>query len=470
MPTVDVPWPARLPLAHAAIQAHADHAGVDTLLIKGCATDERLCVPGRISTDVDVLVHPEHASRFIADLTSAGWCTLTTFRTGSIFRHAQTMRHPAWGLVDVHRFFPGFQGEASATFRALWRDRMRTTIAGYPCAVPSLVDQALLLVVHAARGAMTIRQDVTHLRGVLSPQEWEVLRQRAEWLNAQVAFAAATGQLHDYRHDPSHDLWAVLSRGGTRSQEWRARLRAAGTLRGKIRLALGAPLPNLDHLRLDLEREPTPLEIAQATVQRPAQAVNELIHGGAKRCTEDETDVQAPPEPVTGREENAQSLSPAHDHDPATDTTDGSDTHGPTGLLLPAGDGAPSRDAPPPGERESTRAGHAPSRIAPGVAVVDDAPAGTHDWFAPVYVARIPHDPPRVLEGTAALIWRVAVEFPETDDAGVVERVAAVVDLPPTQISADVVEFLERLVAEELLVGRRSPPLLPDPEQAPLLD
>ena len=283
MPTVDVPWPARLPLAHAAIQAHADHAGVDTLLIKGCATDERLCVPGRISTDVDVLVHPERASRFIADLTSAGWCTLTTFRTGSIFRHAQTMRHPAWGLVDVHRFFPGFQGEASATFRALWRDRMRTTIAGYPCAVPSLVDQALLLVVHAARGAMTIRQDVTHLRGVLSPQEWEVLRQRAEWLNAQVAFAAATGQLHDYRHDPSHDLWAVLSRGGTRSQEWRARMKAATTVGGKLAVALRAPLPNVDHLRMDLGREPTALEITRATVSRPVRAVTELLTGRARR-------------------------------------------------------------------------------------------------------------------------------------------------------------------------------------------
>lgn len=461
-PTADIPWPVRVRLAHAALQATASQANVDSLLIKGYATDRRLYFPNRSSTDVDILVRPSHVSRLVRELESLGWKTLTTFWSGSIFHHAQTMRHPAWGLVDIHRTFPGLDGDPEDTFEALWRSRTTLPIASYPCDVPSLLDQALVIVVHSARNTLTIHQDVAHLRSVLGPEDWDALRHRAEELGATLAFAAATGQLHRYQDHPAHDLWTVLSQGGTRSQEWRARMRAASTLKGKALVALSAPLPNIDHLRMDLEREPTRWEIAQATVHRPWLAIREVLSGRAKRQPDRSAhdDVSSPldlPGMATHHPESTLSMDDSLGETPGK--LAGLLTGGTPGLNESPG----SREVPAPQEESATTSAQAAAsyrdagtedrcalRPAPNVAFVDDIETSASiDAFSPVYVAQLPERQPQVMEGSAAVIWRVALE---AEPDRVVAQVAELVELDPEDIAADVNSFLTYLTDEKLLI------------------
>jgi hypothetical protein len=66
-----------------------------------------------------------------------------------------------------------------------------------------------------------------------------------------------------------------------------------------------------------------------------------------------------------------------------------------------------------------------------------------------VYVAPLPDGPILVLEGTAALVWETALG---SSREAVAERVAAATAMPIDDIRAEVDGFLERLVAQGLLV------------------
>ena len=454
----DIPLAARVELAHAEIQAVARAHGIDVLLVKGYAADPRLYVPGRVSSDVDVLTRPSHAQRMIRALTDDGWETVSTFSSGSIFQHAPTMRHPTWGLVDVHRFFPGFEMDPADVFERFWGRRATRTVAGYPCEVPDIVDHALLIVVHAARSPEAIHQDVGHFSTVLTERDWTTLAVRARALQASVAFAAATGRLPDYQDQPTHDLWLTLSQHGSKSQEWRARVKAAATWAAKLRVILRAPLPNVDHLRMDLSREPTALDIAAATARRPLIAVKDLLSGRASphsvpRGGSSEASPGASPAAVTRGAEHGGATGSAGPDQTSLDTTDPEwaspnvgveSTHSWFAAALAPGsahpdsqDSAPRDDAPPPG-----------LQLAQGVAWVDlakdpDAPDG-------VCVARVPGGAPLVLNDSAALIWRQALVLPE---AAVAPTVAVDVaqELDDSSLEEQVNQFLAHLVASGFL-------------------
>lgn len=107
-------------LAHAALQAIAEDAGVHLLHIKGPARASELvqepsdspsaadaAFPERASVDADVLVRSAHVGRLFDALTEHGWRTKFRFEDGSAFRHASTMVHDLLAPVDVHRFYPG---------------------------------------------------------------------------------------------------------------------------------------------------------------------------------------------------------------------------------------------------------------------------------------------------------------------------------------------------------------------------
>ena len=80
-------------------------------------------------------------------------------------------------------------------------------------------------------------------------------------------------------------------------------------------------------------------------------------------------------------------------------------------------------------------------RVADRVGVIDD---GEH-----VFLAALPGGPIIVLEGTAALIWRVACSGPAD---GLVERVAPDVEHGAEDISAAVLAFAGSLVRQGYLV------------------
>lgn len=274
-PTVEIPLAVRLRLGRAAAQSVADRVGADILHIKGDAVDTALRPVVRSGTDVDILVRPAHVARLDAALRLNGWSVYSTFTYGSPFGHAQTYLHELWGYLDLHRLFPGIEEEPSVAFDLLWADHSTYDIAGVTGAVPALAAQAVIVVLNAAR---------TTTPGTLAslwPDVDERLRadatQLVVQLHADVAFAAATGDLERWRSARSYRLWKVITSGGSRAAEWRARVRAAPSFSEAARIVARAPAVNVEHLTHVLGRPPTRLEILRAFFGRPMTAVKQAV-------------------------------------------------------------------------------------------------------------------------------------------------------------------------------------------------
>ncbi|MDO4252732.1 MAG: nucleotidyltransferase family protein [Rothia sp. (in: high G+C Gram-positive bacteria)] len=263
------PLSARIRLSHAYFQRLADANGIDLLHVKGYAFGEEVFRPGRSSTDVDVLVRPGHLNRLMYLLQADGWRILTHFETGSIFEHAATLYHPVWGLTDVHRYFPGIGfADPAASFEQLWQGRRKKLIAHYPCSLPSLLDCRVITVVHSARSKDRYRFDVTYLQQTLSRQDWSLLRQRAQELDAELAFDTALGQLSRHRGQQYYLLWKAASQQVPAYQEWFARIERRPSIRGKIRVLLQIFTVNNDHLAMSLGHSPSRGERRQKFFKR----------------------------------------------------------------------------------------------------------------------------------------------------------------------------------------------------------
>ncbi|WP_165307276.1 nucleotidyltransferase family protein [Agromyces binzhouensis] len=280
---MSVPLQVRLRFGHAAVQRVAASAGIDLLHIKGAAVDPELRPEGYLGSDVDVLVRPDHVDAIDAALREQGWELYSTFQHGSPFGHAQTYLHPAWGYVDIHRRFPGIRLRPDQAFELLWSGRHAFDIAGVACQVPSRPAQAVILVLNAARSAKGARADVITVWERADPDRRAEIDGLVERLHAEVAFAAAAGGLDRFRTDREYRLWKVVSEGGSRSAEWWARIRSAPTTWAGVRIALRAPLVNVDHLAHRLGRKPTPFDIAVEFVRRPLVAVFEGIRSAWRR-------------------------------------------------------------------------------------------------------------------------------------------------------------------------------------------
>ncbi|MGW9629717.1 nucleotidyltransferase family protein [Agromyces sp. NPDC055520] len=276
---IDVPLSVRLRFGHAAVQDVADDLGVDLLHIKGVAADPSLRPGGYTGSDVDVLVRPTHIAALDRALRRHGWRLYSTYEYGSPFGHAQTYLHDAWGYVDIHRSFPGIRIRPESAFARFWADRQKVEIAGIRCAVPSLPAQAVLLVLNAARSTMRTKPDVQVVWRDATDERRDQMRALVADLDAPVAFAAATGELDQFRGERDYHLWKIASEGGTRSAEWWARVRAAPSLGAAMRVIARAPFVNVDHLAHRLGRPPTRGEVVGEFFRRPARALREITVG-----------------------------------------------------------------------------------------------------------------------------------------------------------------------------------------------
>ena len=182
-------------MAHAAVQTLATRHAVDLVHIKGVALDPRLAFPGRSSADADVLCRPEHVERLLLAMRESGWSLLNTFTKSSAFEHSATLHHPTWGWLDLHRRYPGLGRDPATAFDTLWATRGVATIAGVPCAVPAPSDQAVLLLLHAARspGELKARSDVAHVWGSATPESRDAILSSVDRLGADLAFAVILG-------------------------------------------------------------------------------------------------------------------------------------------------------------------------------------------------------------------------------------------------------------------------------------
>ena len=271
---VAVPLGVRLRFGRAALQVVADEVGAEVLHIKGDAADPSLR-PGEASgTDVDVLVRPDHVDALDRALRVRGWRLYSTFVYGSPFGHAQTYVHDSWGYLDLHRWFPGIRTAPGVAFQRMWENSHVVDFAGVGCRVPSVAAQATLLVLNAARGSGE-SADVPLSWTEASSAHRKAVEDLVEELDARVAFAAATGELDRYRGAPDYRLWKVVSEGGTRAEEWWARILSASSPVEALRIAARAPLVNVEHLSIELGRPPTRREVAAEFFARPARGVRE---------------------------------------------------------------------------------------------------------------------------------------------------------------------------------------------------
>ena len=269
-----MPVAARVHLAHAVVQHLADAAGADLLHLKGPAVLPDLRPAGRRgSTDADVLVRPSHLDRFIASLESHGWEQRTDAETGSAFAHATCWWHDDWGWLDVHLSWPGCRVPAEEAFDVLAAPGATATIAHVPCRVPDRVGQVLVLVLHAARSPD--KSDVAHAWAGADDDVRDAVRALARRLRADVALAAGLGELDDHRDDSHYLLWRFHAEGGTRIDEWRARLAAAPDARSRWQVLTGSLRVNRDHLRMELGRAPTRADVRRRQVVRVRRALSE---------------------------------------------------------------------------------------------------------------------------------------------------------------------------------------------------
>jgi hypothetical protein len=272
---VDLPNSARLAFAHAALHVIAAEAQVDILHIKGVAVDASIAPVAGAGSDADVLVRPSHVPLFLERLERRGWRYYSDFDSGSPFGHAATFFHPSWGFGDVHRRFPGIGLAADDAFDQLWSARTATPLAGVSCDTPSVPAQVLITVLNAARsGGSSSRMALGRATWEgTRPERRDDVRALVASLRAEIAFSAGLGELNRYRGHREYRLWKIASQGGTRLEEWVARVWAAPTPRVALRLALRAPLVNREHLAHRIGRPPTRLDVLREFVARPYHGV-----------------------------------------------------------------------------------------------------------------------------------------------------------------------------------------------------
>lgn len=273
----------RVEFCHAALQHLARQHGIDLLHIKGMAFAPEWRSRG-LGSDADVLVRPSQVARFIEAVEGSGWQRRSRFHTGSPFGHAQTYWHPYLGYADVHRFFPGL-GPDEGTFDRIWAQRDVVDLAGVGCPVPERTTQALIMALNEARnnvgGGSTSRVQV--LRDSELGAAVEALVPR---LGAEVGWAAASGELDRVRDHRDHDLWRAVTQNTGRVDEWKARIKAAPSVRDKALLVLRAPLVNTEHLTNTRGHRPSAAEVTREFLRRAVLAARELIrsrHGGGQR-------------------------------------------------------------------------------------------------------------------------------------------------------------------------------------------
>lgn len=267
-PDVSIPVAVRVHLSHPAIEVLALEAGVDLLHIKGPALLPGLRPPGRSSTDVDVLVAPGDVSRLEQALARHGWDRRSTYDTGSAFRHASNWFHGNWGYVDVHALWPGPRATPAEVYAEFAAGGLVQEIGHFPCRVPNRTAQILILVLHAAR-SIGSSSDLEVAWYGASDEDRAQARAMAQRLRAETAMAAGLGELDATDADRTADLWRYYAAGGgTRLDEWRARLRAADSRREWFRVLGDAVLVNRDYLRMELGHPPTTREVAVRQWQR----------------------------------------------------------------------------------------------------------------------------------------------------------------------------------------------------------
>lgn len=270
--------------AHAVVQAVAEDNQIQVLHIKGPAIHPRLRardVSGEItprkSMDADIWVHPGQVAALFAAMERHGWRLKVPFGDGSAFEHAATLVHPSLAPVDVHRGFPGINADPAEVFQLLWNDRDAHHIAGQRCWVPSVTAQRMILILNAARSRVAGNADIAVAWSEATTVDRNEVQALATDMQAEVALAAGTGRLDNYRDRRDYPLWWLLSTGNaTPISLWLARVRAEPTLLLAVRRAVKLVFPSPRRMALQAGRRLSRWQLLGAYVRTGRRAASQV--------------------------------------------------------------------------------------------------------------------------------------------------------------------------------------------------
>lgn len=145
-------WEA-VALAHALIDSVSRVHGFRCLAIKGPTLAFHGLRDPQKSSDADVLVSPADFESFCAVLYERGWAEKATRSVpGALPSHSRSLFNPAWPIdIDIHRYYPGFFGDAQAIFDLLWDTRVSADFAHQSVAITSRAASAVISALHSHR-------------------------------------------------------------------------------------------------------------------------------------------------------------------------------------------------------------------------------------------------------------------------------------------------------------------------------
>lgn len=272
-----------LRISHALLDYLGAEVDVRVLHIKGVAIDPTLAEGRHGSTDCDVVIHPSNIDTYTRCLEANGWELRTTFEHGSVFNHAATYYHPVWGTVDVHRAFPGLDADPAYTFESWWHHSHTVELGGRTIHVLSLLDQRVLLLMHAARSSRSRKgHDYNVVWECATPAERAEVEARAVELGGKTPLMLVTScegqsRWESVRGSKDFHLWSAMSRDANPTEVWVAQLQDAPKWSDKVRVMWSAMHINRDHLAVHLDRTPTRSEMRRAWIERLGRGTRRVL-------------------------------------------------------------------------------------------------------------------------------------------------------------------------------------------------
>ena len=167
-------WEA-IHLLHAMCERVAQNSGVRLLAIKGPVLELQGLREGRVSADVDVLVHPDKLAVFAEAMVAVGW--RRAVEPSIPATHSLTLVNDHWPVgIDVRHHLDGFHAADHVVFDALWDRRVTTSLAGAPVKTCDPVGHIVVYGLHLVRedpdGSSAEMADlVSRARATLRPTE-----------------------------------------------------------------------------------------------------------------------------------------------------------------------------------------------------------------------------------------------------------------------------------------------------------
>ncbi|MCZ3385793.1 MAG: nucleotidyltransferase family protein [Actinomycetia bacterium] len=223
---------AWIQLLHAEVCWSLREAGVRALVIKGPTIAEWL-YPGeeRVSADADIMVSPGQYQAAVAALVSRGFVDYAegvhdAERTPHAVTFTRTDPQVGGHTVDLHHYFPGIEVDPGVAFESLWSGRTEAQTGGVAAWFPDLPSRLLIIVLHAARGALTpkVLEDQRRAWELCGVELFTRSRELAEELDALAAFRVGLECVEETRHlvgelgleavpVPAH--WALWNQGAS---------------------------------------------------------------------------------------------------------------------------------------------------------------------------------------------------------------------------------------------------------------